>query len=73
MPEMLDIKLNLDKLRMSHILSMKEMFEAHRGKTPVRVHFVKENFSVAQVEIDQKWGVTPSDTLKELLNKLPTC
>jgi DNA polymerase-3 subunit alpha len=68
-----ELKLDMDKIRHSHILSLKEIFEAHRGECPVHLHFCRGQDKVAKIEIDAAWGVKPSPALMQLLNKLPTC
>lgn len=69
----LDIKLDIEKTRHSHILYLKNLFEKHRGDSPVTLQFYKEGDQIAKVEIEATWGVKISPELKQLLNKLSNC
>lgn len=61
------IKLNADKVRLSHILKLKTWFAEHRGTTPVEIHFHAEKTPLAVLHIDSHWGIHPD---QEFNNKL---
>ena len=69
-PEKLDVKLDLEKVKLSHILKLKALFEAHRGSQPVNLHFHRNSTPVATVEIDAAWGIKPSPAFDAELKKL---
>lgn len=64
-PERLVIKLDADQTRLSHILSLKRVFEKHRGSIPVEVLFYSGERSVATLHIEGKWGVASMDPVKQ--------
>lgn len=68
------VKLPLDKLRMSQLVLLKNIFENHRGKTAVTLQFMHEDRIHAELEIESKWGIqmTPSfqNELSSFLQKL---
>jgi len=61
-----------EKTRLSHILSMKSLFQKFRGDSPVQIDFIVENSSIAVLHIDRPWGVLPSNQLKEAIKSLPS-
>lgn len=71
--EVLKLKLDLDSVRHSHILKLKQLFEKHRGSSPVSLHFNQNEESVAQLDIEARWGVKITPALKEAITKLVPC
>lgn len=64
------IALDMSKVRLSHIVTIKELFSMHRGSTSVQVEFHAESKSLATLHIDSKWGVALNDQLKEQLRAI---
>jgi len=62
-PKMLSIKLDADKLRLSHILQIKKLFQEKRGTTPVEMQFLSKDRMVGTLQIDAKWGVLIDEVL----------
>lgn len=69
--EKLVIQADMDKMRLSHILQMKEIFNSHRGPAPIQIDFKGDIKGNASLHIDAKWGVDISDSLKAKLSSLP--
>lgn len=70
---MKDFELILDaqKVRLSHILEIKKIFQENSGNSAVSIFFQQQNKELAKLKIDGKWGVSPSKNLQEALQKLP--
>ncbi len=71
-PSKLMIKLNIETLRMSHILLLKKAFRSHSGKTPVHLSFISQSEVVGSVHIDSGWGVEQRLELEEKIRALPS-
>ncbi len=70
-PESCSVKLDLNKLKLSHLYGLKQLFESHRGLTPVSIEFLKGEALAACLEIESKWGIKKSDQFdKELCSFL---
>jgi DNA polymerase III subunit alpha len=70
-PQHLIIKADLETLRLSHLLQIRELFDKHRGQTPVKMHFHSYSQEVATLHIDNRWGVIVSDALRSELSRFP--
>lgn len=66
----ISVRLDIEKTRHSHILLIKEIFGAHRGTLPVQIDFYRTEHKLAAVDIDTRWGVTPSPALKQKLSAI---
>lgn len=64
------IHLDLDELRLSHLLAMKEAFRSHPGAMPVQLCFLVADANHSTLRIDGKWGVDWKDVLEEKLLKI---
>lgn len=61
------IKLDLEKVRLSHLVKLKELFEDHRGSTPLHLSFFQSGHPFAELQIDKPWGIkVTSDFEKQL-------
>lgn len=69
----LKIKIDSSKMRMSHLLHMKKIFESHRGSQPIDLEFYHGPELKATVSIESRWGVKGSDDLKAALKKFDSC
>jgi DNA polymerase-3 subunit alpha len=65
------MKGDADVLRLSHILQLKALFEQYRGNTPLQIHFEGSGRGIANLKIESRWGVTPSDEFKQALKAIP--
>ena len=66
-----NISVDLDKAKLSHILEIKSLFRANLGSCPVLLSFEKEGKKMATLSIDNAWGVTNSPEFKKQLAALP--
>lgn len=67
--EKLELSIELSTLKLSHVISLKGIFEEHRGEMPVQVHYKVDGKLHATLHIDKPWGVKPSPQLTELLKQ----
>lgn len=67
----LPIKVDANSIKFSHILQLKELFERHRGTTPIHLDFHVEQRVLATIHIDSRWGVRPSDEFHSELKQMP--
>lgn len=65
------IAIDINHLRLSTILKLKELFSQHRGETPVHIHFHDVHQICATMQIDKRWGIHMNDQLKTALKALP--
>jgi len=66
------VHVDIDKMRLSHILHMKQLFRAHPGSTPVQIEFFSKTQRMGTVAIDTHWGVTPQPALEAQLRTCPS-
>lgn len=66
-PKNLSLKFDMDQIRFSHILKLKEVFAEHRGTTPVQIEFHSQNAIYAVVHVDSRWGVDLNPQLESKL------
>ncbi|MFN4174467.1 MAG: DNA polymerase III subunit alpha, partial [Parachlamydiaceae bacterium] len=71
--EPVKIELDVAKVRLSHILRFKELFEANRGSTPIDLVFLSGKEVKAIITLDGKWGINLSDDLKAKIKKFDSC
>ena len=64
-PELFQISLDVDKHTHRHVLRLKEIFEKHRGSTPVCLTFMQNEAPLATIHIEAMWGVSLSNKLAE--------
>jgi DNA polymerase-3 subunit alpha len=66
----LKLKLDAEKIQMSGILSLKELFRSHPGASPVEIQFVQGDRVIGLLSIGADWGVKLEGVLKEKLKAL---
>lgn len=71
-PGVLNIKVNANHMRLSHVLQLKECISSHRGRTPLQISFISDDRSLGTLQIEGHWGVTFNEQLKEALNRVST-
>ena len=69
--EVLHLALDIDKVRLSHLLELKTLFRASPGRSPVQLAFFSGENHTGDVNIDASWGVEVSESLKKKINALP--
>ena len=69
-PEKILLRFDANQMRHSHILQMKDLFEEHRGTTPLQLDFQVGDHTLASLHIDTKWGVTMNPKLETQLKKI---
>lgn len=67
---LLYLSVDADEVRLSHILTMKEIFRSSSGSTPVRIEFVSKGGSLGNVRIQDNWGITANAQLEEKLKQI---
>jgi DNA polymerase-3 subunit alpha len=71
--ELLQLKIDADRIKYSQILALGELFAAHAGNTAIEMHFFKSSQEgifeemVGMVEIEAAWGVTLEQPLLDEL------
>lgn len=68
----LEMGVNADKVRLSHILTLKEAFRSSAGPIPVEIAFVSAQGKKTMMRIDPNWGVSFSSALEEVFKALPS-
>ncbi len=71
-PMKLILKLDIEKVRLSHLLELKNLFRRFPGKTPLVVEFTSTVKSHGYVHVDQRWGVALERELELQIQKLPS-
>jgi DNA polymerase-3 subunit alpha len=69
-PSILRLAVDTKHLKLSQILSMKEIFAKYRGTTPIEISFKSEGSELATLHIDTRWGVHINDQLHLELQKM---
>ena len=64
------LKVNLNTVKLSHILNLKKHFRSFPGDTPVELLFHANNKSISKMSIDVSWGIENSLTLKRLIEEI---
>lgn len=71
-PSLILLKINTDKVKLSHILKMRDLLATHRGSCPIKIDFCVENRAMASVHVESRWGVQPSAQFEEQLFQIPS-
>lgn len=69
-PQSFSMTVDMAKVRLSHIVQMKELFTQHRGTTPVQIDFLSDSKSIATLHIEERWGISVTAPLQEALRNL---
>jgi len=70
-PQKLHLKVDANRVRLSHLLELKKLFRAHSGSTAVHLEFWRGPSKVGTVVIEASWGITFQKELEEKLRKIP--
>ncbi|SCA63483.1 DNA polymerase III subunit alpha [Chlamydiales bacterium SCGC AG-110-M15] len=68
----LKMKMDINNLRLSHVLTIKELFRQHSGQQKVSLDLELKEGKLAAIDIDQNWGVTTGPELKKNLMEIPS-
>ncbi len=71
-PETFALKIDAKSCQMSEILQIKELFRRHSGPSAIEVIFEIGGAELAQIKINEPWGVNVNDDLKNDLKKIPS-
>ena len=66
----MDLLIDIDQIRFSQILALKELFRSHPGKSPLELHFHTGKKRVATIFIDADWGVKAGKAFEDPLKTL---
>lgn len=53
----ISIRIDAETVRLSQILTLKELFRSHPGKASVELHFLSKGKKIGTVFVDSQWGV----------------
>jgi DNA polymerase-3 subunit alpha len=62
------VKLDLEKVRLSHLVELKALFEDHRGSTPMNLSFFQAGQPFAELHIDKQWGINVTSAFEKQLS-----
>ena len=63
------LKIDVEKAKLSDILSLKYLFRQNAGKTPVDIFFYSKDKKLAKLFIDTKWGINYSENFSSKLKE----
>ncbi|MDR3624020.1 MAG: DNA polymerase III subunit alpha [Chlamydiales bacterium] len=64
------VVINIDMIRLSHILQIKELFRSSAGSMSVHIDFQRDHKVVGALFIDSSWGITVNDQLIKQLEQV---
>ena len=65
------LKLDADRMHLSHVLQLKQIFRDSSGKSGVELEFFSGEKQVGKISIESTWGVELTQELKNHLETLP--
>ena len=71
LPKKMHLSLKADLTRHTSILKLKNLFEEHRGTSPIQIDFQTPQGTLASLQIDARWGVQDTPELLDKLKALP--
>ncbi|GAB4238604.1 MAG: hypothetical protein Tsb0021_18300 [Chlamydiales bacterium] len=66
------LKIDADRCRLSHIVSMKKVFESYRGTSRLEIEFLSGTKGLATIYIDAVWGVAINERFKKEIFSIPS-
>ena len=66
------LPLNLDKVTLSQILQVKQIFREAQGTQPVRMEFFSQGVLKATIHIDKAWGISLSPEVERRIKNIPS-
>jgi DNA polymerase-3 subunit alpha len=64
------IRLDANRVRLSQLLTMKNLFRSHPGKSTLELHFHNDQKRLATIFVDSKWGVKADSNFCSALKSL---
>lgn len=64
------IDVDADKIRLSQILALKNLFRSHPGKSTLEMHFLSGKTRLGTVFVDSQWGVKADEEFQKKLKEL---
>lgn len=64
------IKIDADRVRLTHIVKLKKIFAQFPGATPVQIHFIVSQHPLATLHIESKWGITLTEQVKQSIREI---
>ncbi len=65
--QLIQISIDLDKVRLSHILELKSLFRSHAGSSPIVLDFMSDKVVMSSLRIEADWGIAWDTQLEQLL------
>ena len=66
----LQIHLDIDKTRLSHLMTLKALFRSQPGGRPVQLHFLSSSTPIARLTIDDPWGIASTPELHQAIQEI---
>ncbi len=66
------LKVDIDTLRLSHIVQIKELLRSASGEAPVLLEFVSGERAIAKLSIEASWGAPLKGPLLDKLKEIPS-
>jgi len=66
------IQLDLEKVRLSHIIEIKKIFRQSMGNQAVRIQFVQAQMVKGDLHIESSWGISLTKELEEGVKNIPS-
>ena len=67
----IEIHLNADVIRLSHVLEIKKIFHEHAGGDDVRLQFVSGENRIGSIEVDEGFGVKWDQDIEKKIAQFP--
>jgi DNA polymerase-3 subunit alpha len=66
----ISLKVDADRMRLSEVVTLKDLFRSHPGKSPIELLFESNGKKLGSVAIEADWGVTVDPVFKEKIQTL---
>lgn len=64
------VKIDANKVRLSHILELKKIFRSSNGNMPITLHFTSGEVSVGKIVISGEWGINFDENVGKIIKSL---
>jgi DNA polymerase-3 subunit alpha len=71
-PSKVILQLDIQKIRLSHILNLKDIFRRYPGKAHLLIEFRSNEKSHGVLQVDHRWGVSPEKDLEIEIQRIPS-
>jgi DNA polymerase III subunit alpha len=68
----LNVTIDANKSKLSHILTIKNILCEYRGNTPLQLEFHVEKTPIATLHIDSQWGISKYDEVAKKIKDVPS-